>query len=252
LHTDTSPTSMGGLVGSCSVLGTYNCSATGNVTCTGVGGTSGSGTGGLIGNVGSSPNVFTDCSATGDVSCNGWVGGFVGDGAAAGGDIYTRCSATGDVTGTSVYIGGFGGEINHVVVDCYAWGDVTGGVHTAGFVSNATGDFENVYSIGTATNGLTYTGRGDYTSCYWDTETSGTETSDGGTGHTTLWMKRKSNFTDAGWDMTTVWYQAYTANTEVVIDATGPTRVIDFVYELEQPYIIELGKKYMRFYKEAD
>ncbi|GAJ10244.1 unnamed protein product, partial [marine sediment metagenome] len=58
---------------------------------------------------------------------------------------------------------------------------------------------------------------GTITNCFWDTETSGTETGVGGTngatGKTTAEMKTKSTFTDAGWDFTTpIWYIGATFN----------------------------------------
>lgn len=43
------------------------------------------------------------------------------------------------------------------------------------------------------------------TACFWDTQTSGMITSDGGIGKTTAQMKTQSTFTDAGWDFDNVW-----------------------------------------------
>ena len=45
----------------------------------------------------------------------------------------------------------------------------------------------------------------DVTECFWDTETSGTTTSNGGIGKTTAEMKVKSTFTDAGWSFPYIW-----------------------------------------------
>jgi hypothetical protein len=41
---------------------------------------------------------------------------------------------------------------------------------------------------------------GGITSSFWDMETSGHATSDGGIGKTTTKMQTQSTFTDAGWD----------------------------------------------------
>ncbi|GAH55595.1 unnamed protein product, partial [marine sediment metagenome] len=41
--------------------------------------------------------------------------------------------------------------------------------------------------------------------CFWDTQTSGQVTSDGGTGKTTAEMKTKATFTDVDWDFETIW-----------------------------------------------
>jgi hypothetical protein len=38
------------------------------------------------------------------------------------------------------------------------------------------------------------------TTCFWDTQTSGQITSDGGTGKTTSEMQTTSTFLEAGWD----------------------------------------------------
>jgi hypothetical protein len=46
---------------------------------------------------------------------------------------------------------------------------------------------------------------GTTTDSFWDTDTSGQSWSDGGTGKTTVEMKIKSTFTDAGWNFTTIW-----------------------------------------------
>jgi len=43
------------------------------------------------------------------------------------------------------------------------------------------------------------------TDCFWDTETSGKSSSDGGTGKTTSEMKTKSTFTAWDFDTTPVW-----------------------------------------------
>jgi len=42
--------------------------------------------------------------------------------------------------------------------------------------------------------------QGSISSSFWDIETSGKYTSDGGIGKTTLEMQTESTFTDAGWD----------------------------------------------------
>jgi hypothetical protein len=41
---------------------------------------------------------------------------------------------------------------------------------------------------------------------YWDTDTSTISTDDYARGHITTWMQTESNYTDAGWDFTTIWY----------------------------------------------
>jgi len=46
---------------------------------------------------------------------------------------------------------------------------------------------------------------GTYTDCFWDTDTSGTTSSAGGTGKTTIEMKTVSTFFNASWDLVSVW-----------------------------------------------
>jgi hypothetical protein len=66
----------------------------------------------------------------------------------------------------------------------------------------ATGSVAGISAVG----GLVGFYPGEITSCFWDMETSGTETSDGGTGLTTAEMKTLSTFAREGWDFgTPVW-----------------------------------------------
>jgi hypothetical protein len=47
--------------------------------------------------------------------------------------------------------------------------------------------------------------QGTVSDCFWDSETSGRVSSDGGTGTTTAAMKARATFADAGWDLAIVW-----------------------------------------------
>ncbi len=71
------------------------------------------------------------------------------------------------------------------------------------------GTITNSYSTGSV-SGSNYVGGlvgynygGAITNSYWDTETSGQTTSDGGTGLTTAQMKQQASF--SGWDFSNVW-----------------------------------------------
>ncbi len=153
------------------------------------------------------------CYATGAVTCgDDYAGGFVAD--MPGGAI-DQCYATGNVTnaGGDDYSGGFVGFARAGTIDdCYATGDVIvadfGG---GGFVGNndTACTIDDCYSTGTVTGatigGFCGNNAGAITNCFWDTETSGQATSDGGTGKTTAQMKTRSTFTDAGWDFSTIW-----------------------------------------------
>jgi hypothetical protein len=165
----------GGLVGR-NFYGTItDCYATGAVWCDQyVGGLSG-------GNYGS----ITGCYATGSASGILYVGGLSGEDYAGSG---TNCYATGSVSGTDI-VGGLVGRTNDCnLTYCYAAGEVNG---TGGYVGGLVGQ--------------NYNDSGRITACFWDINTSGQTTSDGGTGRMTPLMKTLSTFTSAGWDFASVW-----------------------------------------------
>ncbi len=164
--------------------------------------------------------------ATGDVSAIGqYVGGLIG----YTGRINTisYCFATGDVVSTLMigainnYIGGFigitstgGGGEKTTISNCYATGKVTSNKDGAGLIDTVFSiqdTVDNCYSTGEVngvaglTGGLVAVNNGTITNCFWDTETSGQATSDGGIGKTTAQMKNKSTFRIAGWDFMTIW-----------------------------------------------
>ena len=195
-HVSKDISEVGGLVGIYNRLTAITrCYATGNVVCNSA--LDAHEIGGLIGY--DAGATITECYATGDISVTATedvdsVGGFVGD--AGSNDPTSDCYARGDVTvvagvaANSGDIGGFVGvvgDVDQIIDDCYSTGllTVTGGVPDVG---GFCGD-----NFGTITN------------CFWDTQTSGTGTSDGGTGKTTAQMKTKATFTDAGWDFVSVW-----------------------------------------------
>ena len=87
---------------------------------------------------------------------------------------------------SSSEIGGLVGEsYNSTVSNCYSAGSVNGDKYVGGLVG--------VNSASTMNN------------CFWDKQTSGFDTSAGGTGKTTAEMKTKSTFTSAGWNYKSIW-----------------------------------------------
>ena len=54
-------------------------------------------------------------------------------------------------------------------------------------------------------HGKPYNNSGSVDDSSWDKETSQTDSSDRGTGKTTVEMKTKSTYTDVGWDFDTIW-----------------------------------------------
>ena len=246
----------GGLVGEAWTSSVYtNCHATGAVT-------SGSGgfAGGFVGWDASA--TYLRCFATGAVTCadaSGSVdvhwGGFAGF---TGSSTHSRCWAEGDVTldglaGNTNNVGGYTGKVDNAVssfTDCYAWGSIAvdgafsgdfGGF--AGYSVAAVG-FTNVYAAQTnskwgsgltaqiATDGGNEGGLiGDVAAAvtiseaFYDTETSSLAVSDGGVAQTTDWLMTKSNFTDAGWDLTTIW-ELETSTASLERSAAGTCRSV--------------------------
>jgi len=173
---------VGGLVGANHGIIT-NCYAIGNTT-------SHRRLGALAG---SNEGTISNCYSMGSVSGDRFVGGLVGqnggtysgrEGMAFPGDIdncYSRCS----VTGTAI-VGGLVGYNNvGTITKCHATGRVMGTVDVGGLVG--------------AGNRLEFWSE-EVTFSFWDTQTSGQVTSDGGTGKTTPEMQIAGTFLDAGWD----------------------------------------------------
>lgn len=117
---------------------------------------------------------------------------------------YSTCSVSGS--------GEVGGLVGYTegswIYNSYAKGDVSGIYYVGGLVGwNDPGSLNMCYSVG-GVSGIDHVGGligwnngcASFTSCFWDVNSSGLETSDGGIGKTTAEMKTKSTFTDAGWN----------------------------------------------------
>ena len=180
--------------------------------------------------VGVNSGTITTCYATGSVGGDRFVGGLVG----FNGGTITNCYSIGSVSGTGDYVGGLVGNNKGIITNCYSTGSVEGdwgvgglvGENYEGSISNcySTGDvngnnrvgglvgrnykgsISNCYSTGSvegvgSVGGLVaYNYAGEVTHSFWDTETSGLDWSDGGTGLLTDLMQMDVTFTDAGWD----------------------------------------------------
>ena len=264
MSTATSGSYRGGFVGWLIQTTVSNCFATGSLT----GGDGGDEQiGGFVGATFQSSYSF--CYATGSVEgAFEQCGGFVGD---VGADTsFNSCSATGNSSGAvgGTAVGGFAGSVVSAgdaitFADCYAWGDaVSGGTVSGGFVGSSPTNnttYDNCYSIGIPSGTAELGGIAGAmhastkaTNIYWDTETSGLATTDEnvGTGHTTTWMKTKSNLTDAGWDMDTIWYQAYTAIVYGDLGGGGGNvRLIPFEFRTNDAYVIEMGHECLSFFR---
>ena len=150
-----------------------NCYSGANVT-------GGCGVGGLIG---ANQNIINNSYSTGSVTGDDSVGGLAGF-------LYygtvSHSYSSGDVTGNSS-VGGLVGNIDQSTVNnSYSTGNVTGSYHVGGLVGQN-------WCCGVVVS-----------ECFWDTETSGQATSDGGTGKNTTEMQEFTTFSGAGWNITVV------------------------------------------------
>jgi len=178
---------IGGLLGSNDYKGSIaNCYSSGSVSGTG------SDVGGLVSiNEGRITASYTIGSVTGESGVGGLIGCNIGE--------VTNCCSVSTVAGNSA-IGGLvgvnftetergGGIRAGLVAQCYSTGKVSGTENVGGLVgmnkyySKISGEIE-----------------ANVDNSFWDTETSGQTTSDGGIGKTTAEMQTASTFINAGWD----------------------------------------------------
>jgi uncharacterized repeat protein (TIGR02543 family) len=137
--------------------------------------------GGLVGSTFSDVDVSNSCFS-GSVTGHRWVGGLVAEN--YGGNVSNSYSV-GDVAGDGGYVGNLVGlNLLGTVSDCYSAGTVS--------AAEGAGSLIGGENQGTVNNS------------FWDTETSGQSTSDGGTGKTTSEMKSMATFSGAGWNIVAV------------------------------------------------
>jgi hypothetical protein len=163
--------------------------------------------GGLVGrNWGTVSNSYS----TGNVAgYHYWLGGLVGWNRGDVSDSYCTSTVTG-LGYVPMSVGGLVGQNWGNVSNSYATGSVTGDSYVGGLVgANRGGTVSNCYSTGGVTGdynvgGLVGQSWGTVTNSFWDTETSGQATSDGGTGKTTAQMQDIVTFSGATWDIIAV------------------------------------------------
>jgi len=166
-------------------------------------------------------STISSCHFGGAVKAKGFAGSSVGGlvGYDKGSTI-EESFATGTVDAPdSPSVGGFIGVANNTKIEnCYTTADATGNQNTGGFVGQfLSAAITNAYSIGQVTGnddtggfcGLMENG-GSITDCFWDSETSGMETTAGdAASKTTAEMKTKSTFKDEDeeweWDFDSIW-----------------------------------------------
>jgi hypothetical protein len=171
--------------------------------------------GGLVGGniLGSVSNSCAAGSLIGRDSFGGLVGMLM---ASTVSNSYSTCTVTGYATESDGMIGWRAGGLigaNHAgtVSDSYSTGSVIGVEYVGGLVGRnfnyAT--VSNSYSTGSVTGdeftgGMVGMNEGTVSNCFWDTETSGQDTSDGGIGENTAEMQQVTTFSVAGWNITAV------------------------------------------------
>jgi len=180
LYVDRPSTSYVGLFGSTGTVSEVN-----NIGLKDINVTGSSYVGGLVGDNGGSVN---QSYSTGNVTGNSDVGGFVGrnnDGSITQSYSTVNISLIGDWPGTS---GGLVGNNGGFVTQCYSTGMVIGSESDIGGLVGWNFD-------------------GSVTQSYWNINTSGIGTSDGGAGRTTEEMicPYNSDTTYVGWDFINVW-----------------------------------------------
>ena len=228
-----------GVIDNCYTTGSISCSGGTDIGGL-VGGHSGDSgivvlienTKGSITNCYSNVNIICKGSTT-------WVGGLAGSNS-LGTITNCFVKASVNVGNDSSQVGGLVGENQGIIISCYSNGTISGGNsnrNVGGLVGNAwgesriincyssatvlTGDncsrlgslvgknretIANCYSIGTVSCGENcqdiggLVGDGSAYNSFWNTETSGTSTSDGGIGLTTAQMLDARTYLDAGWD----------------------------------------------------
>jgi hypothetical protein len=156
--------------------------------------------GGLVGY--NRVGTITNCNSTSSVSGNEEIGGLVGLNSGTIKDSYSTGSVSGDSS-----VGGLMGGNGGTIINCYSIGSVSGTIDAGGLVGrNSSGTINKCYSTGSVSGTRDVGGlvgenyKGTVTTSFWDIETSGKSTSEGGMGLSTADMQTMSTFTDAGWD----------------------------------------------------
>jgi len=152
-----------------------------------------------------------NANITGDFTVGGLVG--IND----DGNV-SESYSTGNVNGNE-QVGGLVGKNWDTVSECYSTSNVKANKEVGGLVGRHlwVGTVSNSYSVGSVTGysfvgglvGWSYppppssasTYAGVPTNCFWDIQTSGQTTSDGGTGKPTAEMKSIATFSGASWDI---------------------------------------------------
>jgi filamentous hemagglutinin family protein len=158
---------------------------------------------------------------------------------------------TGEVTGTGDYVGGLVGyNDSSSISNSYSTGEVTGSTNVGGLVGyNDSSSIDYSYSTGAVTGSTNVGGLVGYdssggegiSSSYWDTETSGQESSDGGEGLMTYQMMDPTNYLGWTFDSEGYWWMSDT-NTRPFLRSEYSTNIAN-AHQL-QLMALDLGASY--------
>ena len=128
------------------------------------------------------------CCSTGIVNGIEYIGGLVGRNTQSGSIMssHTSCNVNGNF-----HVGGLVGSNSGIVINCYSNGPVNG----TGDIGGLAG-FESLQSDDLSEDNIP----GNVIDSFWDIETSGCITSDGGIGKTTAEMMDPNTYKNSGWD----------------------------------------------------
>lgn len=166
--------------------------------------------GGLVGYNGSGV-IFKSCTSADVSATNNYAGGLMGYN---GSGVITMCYAAGDVWSTNDYVGGLAGfNSDGGISDCFAKGSVSGDIRVGGLLGSNEAMVVRCYSVGPVTGSGSNLGgligqqvTGATENSFWDKDTSGLDSSAGGTRKTTMEMYNWNTYLIAGWDFVTpVW-----------------------------------------------
>ena len=205
-------------------------------------------TGGLVGIL--KDGTIQNCVSHVDVTASNGdqVGGLAGSINGIVSDSY----ATGSVEGVDE-VGGLAGSLNDTITNCYATGSVDGDSEVGGLVGQIQefggGEIQKSYAVGLVTGntdvgGLVGARNGETViDSYWDTESTGQDTSDGGTGLTTAEMQGSEAETNMdGFDFENVWsivepetIETDTINGQITLDNVAAETATVILHNFSEP-----------------
>ncbi len=186
---------------------------------------------GLNNNTSTVQNSYSTGSVSGSAT---GIGGLMGQNSNS--SAVQNSYSTGSVSGSADYVGGLlGVNSGSTVENSYSTGSVSGNLSIGGLVGWNSGTIQKSYSTGSVSGNSSFGGllgtndpAGTVTNAFWDTQTSGQNSSAGGTDKTTSEMKDWATFTNtltlgltSAWDFVTNPYDDVANNDYWDMDQVG-------------------------------